>query len=199
MTTFPISPPAAPLFADVSFGIDRVVASTRSPFTLDETTFLHPGAAWSGSVTLPSMRAAEAAPWSAFLARLAGRDGTFTLNPPDRSVPFGTQVADFSVASAAAARASSIAVTMIAAATLLAGDRFSIADELHEVVVDVTADGGGNATLVFEPPLRAALTGGETVKVSPPRGVFRMVANDLRPDRKRDGTYALSFGFTEAF
>lgn len=199
MTTFPIAPPTVPRFGGVTFGIDRVVAATQSPFTLEETTFLHPGAAWSGSVSLPPMSAVQAAAWSAFLARLAGRDGTFTLNPPDRAAPFGTQTADFTVASAAAARATSISVTMVASATLLAGDRYSIADELHEVVVDATADGAGAATLEFEPPLRAALVGSETVKVSPPRGVFRMLVNDLRPDRNRDGTYSLGFGFREAF
>ena len=118
---------------------------------------------------------------------------------PDRAAPFGTQTADFTVAGAAAARATSLAVTMAAGATLLAGDRFSIANELHEVVVDVTADGLGAATLEFEPPLRAPLVGVETIKTTPPSGTFRLLKNDVRPVRNGDGTYSLSFGFREAF
>lgn len=199
MTTFPITPPGTPRFADAEFGIERVVAATESPFSLRQQVYVHPGAAWSGTVTLPRMSAAQAAPWSGFLARLEGMGGTFYLSPPDRAAPFGTQTADFTMAAAAAVRAASISVTMGANATLKAGDRISINDELKEIMVDATADGAGAATLEIAPPLRTALAGGETIKASPPRGIFRLTANDVRPQRDKAGKYSLAFAFREAF
>lgn len=198
MTTFPISIPATPRFREVDFGIQRVVGVTESPFELNQNIYAHPGAAWGGSVSLPQMSAAQGATWSAFAARLAGRSGTFLMAPPDRAAPFGTQSANFTVNGAHAERVTSLAVTMSVSATLLAGDRISIGQKLHEVVVDATADGAGAATLSIEPPLRVALTGGETVKCNPPEAEFRMMANDVRPVRNGDGTYSLAFEFREA-
>ena len=89
-------------------------------------------------------------------------------------------------------------VAMTAAATLLAGDRISIGALLHEVVVDATADGGGAATLTIEPPLRAALDGGETVKCDPPEIDLRLVTNNVGLTKDHRGLYRLSFAVREA-
>jgi hypothetical protein len=197
MTTFPINAPTTPGFTDVTFDLERVVGHTRSPFTFDDFFYVHPASAWSGTVSLPLMKAATAAPWSAFINELDGISGTFLMAPPDRSSPRGTQTANFTVSGAHAARVTSLAVTMTASATLLAGDRISIAQKLYEVATDATADGGGAATLEIRPPLKAAQVGGETIKCDPPEILLRLTSNKFGVKRNRHNNYSLSFAFRE--
>ena len=197
MTTFPITAPTA-AFRSATFGIKRVVGITSSPFTLREQVFAHPGAAWEGNVELVPMIGETAQEWAAFINRLAGRSGTFLMAPPDRSTPVGTQTANFTVASSAAIRATSISVDgMVASATLKAGDRIEIGNVIYEQVVDVAADGGGLATLTIEPPLKLALVGSETIQTTSMLGEFRLISNNVKSKHGPNGTYSLAFAFIE--
>ncbi len=197
MTTFPITAPTA-AFRSATFGIKRVVGITSSPFTLKEQVYAHPGAAWEGNVELVPMVGETAHEWAAFIHRLAGKSGSFLMPPPDRTSPIGTQTANFTVASSAALRATSISADgMVAAATLKAGDRIEIGNVIYEQVVDVTADGGGLATLTIEPPLKVALVGAETIQTTSMLGEFRLTSNDIHPKLGANGAYSLSFAFRE--
>ncbi len=197
MTTFPITAPTAD-YRSAEFGIERVVGVTGSPFTLRQQVYAHPGAAWTGKVTLVPMTGETAHAWGAFLDRLAGMSGSFLMAPPDRTTPEGTQTSNFTVASSAALRATSISVSgMGAAATLKAGDRIEIGNIIYEQVVDVTADGSGLATLTIEPPLKVALAGSETIQTTSMLGEFRLTSNNVRPTRNPNGAYSLSFAFRE--
>lgn len=200
MTTYPITMPTSPSgFVSVEFGLNRASSVTRSPYTLAEQAYYHPaGAAWEGSVTLPPMKLATAAPWSAFLANLQGSFGTFTLSPPDRRSPQGTQASSFTISGSAFARATTVGVNgMTAGATLLTGDRISIGGVLYELTADVTADGGGAGTIYFQPGLRIPLSGGEGVNCDPPTFEARMTRPDNMPKLDWDGTYTVSFAFHE--
>ncbi len=197
MTTFPITAPTAN-FRSAEFGIERVVGVTGSPFTLRQQVYAHPGAAWVGRVVLAPMQGETAHEWASFINRLAGISGSFLMEPPDRFEPEGTQTGDFTVASSAALRATSISASgMGAAATLKAGDRIEIGNIIYEQVVDVTADGSGLATLTIEPPLKVALAGSETIQTTSMLGEFRLTSNSVRPTRNPNGTYGLSFAFRE--
>ncbi len=196
MTTFPITAPTA-AYRSAEFGIERAVGVTTSPFALSQQVFAHPGAIWTGRVTLAPMVDATAHEWASFISRLAGMSGSFLMAPPDRDTPEGTQTANFTANGASAIRATSVAVNgMGSTNTLLAGDRISIGSIIYEQVVDVTASGGA-ATLTIEPPLRVALVGGETIKTTSMLGEFRLTSNEVRSVRQSDGTYRLSFGFRE--
>ena len=198
MTSFPITAPTSGGYQSASFGIERVVGKTMSPFTLREQVFAHPGAAWTGQITMAPMKGATAHEWAAFINRLAGVVGSFLMAPPDRTVPTGTQTANFAASGASAIRATSVSVSgMGASKTLLAGDRISIGNIIYEQVVDVTADGSGLATLTIEPPLRVALVGAGTIKTTAMLGEFRLTSNDVRASRRQDGTYKLAFDFRE--
>ncbi len=197
MTTFPITAPTA-AYRSATFGIKRVVGITSSPFTLREQVYAHPGAAWEGNVELVPMQGETAQEWASFINRLAGVSGSFLMAPPDRTAPEGTQTSNFAVASSAALRATSISVSgMDAAATLKAGDRIEIGNIIYEQVVDVTADGGGLATLTIEPPLKVALAGSETIKTTSMAGEFRLMSNDVKSKHQSNGTYSLAFAFLE--
>ncbi len=197
MTTFPITAPTA-AYRSAVFGIDRVVGITSSPFTLREQVYAHPGAAWVGNVELVPMQGSTAHEWAAFINRLAGKSGSFLMAPPDRTTPEGTQTADFTVASSASLRATSISASgMVAAATLKSGDRIEIGNIIYEQVVDVTADGGGLATLTIEPPLKVALVGSETIQTTSMLGEFRLMSNEVKSKHESNGTYSLSFAFRE--
>ncbi len=197
MTTFPITAPTA-AYRSAVFGIERVVGITSSPFSLREQVYAHPGAAWTGLVEMVPMVGETAHEWAAFINRLAGKSGSFLMAPPDRTTPEGTQTANFTVASSAALRATSISVSgMVAAATLKAGDRIEIGNIIYEQVVDVTADGSGLATLTIEPPLKVALAGSETIKTTSMLGEFRLMSNDVRRKLGANGAYILAFAFRE--
>ena len=49
------------------------------------------------------------------------------------------------------------------------GDLFSLGNYLHMLTADVTADGSGNATLVFEPTLRTSPSNNAALDISTPR------------------------------
>ena len=197
MTSFPITAPTAE-YRSAEFGIERVVGITGSPFTFRQQVYAHPGAAWTGKVTLVPMVGETAHEWASFISRLAGVSGSFLMAPPDRTSPVGTATSDFTVASSAALRATSISASSMGAnKTLKAGDRIEIGNIIYEQVLDVTANGSGEATLTIEPPLKVALAGAETIQTTSMLGEFRLTSNDVRPTRNPNGTYSLSFSFRE--
>lgn len=58
------------------------------------------------------------------------------------------------------------------------GGKFEVGGELKVLLSDTVADGGGGATLSFEPPMRRTPSNGAPVRVERPRAEFR-----LRTDR----------------
>jgi hypothetical protein len=188
MIVYPLTLPSAPGFSSFAMRIRRVAAVTASPFTGQQQVILHPGAWWEAEATVPSIGdATNARLWSAFLASLRGRSGTFLMGDPSRAVPRGAAGAGATLAVVSAtAGASSVALSGFTASqanALRAGDHLQIgtgaASRLHMVVMDASADGAGQLTAMIEPPLRAAHAAATAVTLNAPRGVWRLAANDL--------------------
>ena len=100
------------------------------------------------------------APIKAFIMKQRSKLNTFTVIPPIVSNAQGAATGTISVDGAITAGATSCTIDGMSASTsdiLKAGDyfRFSGQDKVYMAVADLDADGTGEGTLTFEPPLRA--------------------------------------------
>jgi hypothetical protein len=145
----------------MKWGLKSNTQSFVSPLSGYVQTTSQPGARWQCSLTLQTLAEADAALLQAWLAQLRGQENRALLYPFQRPLPRGTIVTGgVSVSGTPAFGATQMNLAGCGAAkTLLAGDFFTVAQELKMVTGNATADGSGNiAALAFEPPVRA-LTG----------------------------------------
>lgn len=154
--------PSSPGFRDAIFGLESNSQAFFSIFTKAARTTEYPGARWRGQFTLPPMRAAQAAQWQAFLVKLRGQAGRFYAGDPDYAVagPRGTAGGTGLVNGANQTGTALVTDgwTASQAALFRTGDyiAFDTASgrELKMITQDVASNGSGQATLVFEPPIR---------------------------------------------
>ena len=88
--SYPLTLPTATGITTQNWGLNRVVAVTESPFTLQQQIFEHEGSQWRCTMTLPPMKKDKASIWLAFFMSLRGRRGTFKLGDQDRKTIQGT-------------------------------------------------------------------------------------------------------------
>jgi len=158
----------------------RVIApaqSHRSPFDGTLQTGATQGPRWGASLTLRRMEEADIAEMQAFAVKLRGQANRALLYNFARSVPRGTITTSGVTVNGALA----IGATQLTLAgcgntkTLLTGDWIGVGGQLLMVVDGpYTSDGAGAmANVVFEHPLRAAVSSGAAVTLTKP--TFRMV------------------------
>lgn len=116
---------------------------------------------WMLTLTYPPKKREDFAPVIGAVAAAQGQFQTFTVVPPNLATPQGTQTSDTVVAASASAGATSVDLSGAgASATFKVGDvlKFSNHSKVYMLTSDSTADGGGLATLTFNPPLVSAVT-----------------------------------------
>lgn len=164
---------------------------------------------WALSLVSPeALRDGQAGMWKAMLLALRGSVNVLAAYDPSRPAPVGTLRGAPTLASALAYGDTSM--TLLAGAgqagkTLEAGDWLQIgagfgSSQLVLVMAAAVADGGGNITLSFEPPLRQAYPGGAAITWQRPRGYFRKPAGRVgwSPYSSRH-TLAMSADLVEAW
>jgi hypothetical protein len=182
----------------------RLVFNTRSflsPLSGDTQTRETPGARWACALSFEHLRRDEVATLEAFLARLRGAAGRFTIwnhareNP--RGVATGAPVVDGAANSGGtlATPGWTASVTNI----LRAGDLIGVNGELKQVVVDANSDALGKVTLTIEPPLRATPADGATITTVKPTATFRLLDDDQGGARYRRALTSLQFQAVESF
>jgi len=202
--TYPLSPPASPGFRTMGWSPRSVVAVSESPFSLSQQVYVHQGAAWSISVSLPPMVRDDAEGWVAWKLALNGREGTFTLGDPKGSTPRGTIAAGgIAVLGAHAARSRTIALQGgLEGATVLPGDYIQLGAgstaKLHKNLTAATFDASGHATLDIWPPLRGAVSDAAEVVTRNCVGLFRMTSNVMTWDIDEMSFYGIDFQAMEA-
>lgn len=168
----------------VQMGIRSNTARFPSPLTGTVQTVDRGGAAWLASLTWNAVSGADRAELMALVAELKGQSNRLRVpafDNPKRGAYGGTPT----VSAARAAGVSEVPVTGGAASVtnwIRRGDYFAIVvngePELKICTADAsTSAGGAIASLTFEPPLRAAVAGGEALWVEDgvlqrPQGVF---------------------------
>lgn len=200
MTT--LSLPTYKDFTEFRFSLASNIITFTSPLDGTVQTIEFPGARWMMTANLPPMRRSSAAAWQAFFAKLRGMSGRFYAGDHNATTPQGTALGTPLVKGA-----SQTGTTLITdgwsinqAGALLAGDYFQVGTELKMVVSTVASDGAGEATITFEPPLRAAPADDAPIITTNPVCVMRLANNDQAGwDITGSGIYGMAFSAVEVF
>lgn len=203
---YPLDHPTTPAFRSLRWGVRDVVATTRSPFTLQQEVQEFAGDSWSCQVSLPPMSRIDADRWIAWLLALRGQSGTFHLGDPTATPPKGTVPGAPVVAGTQAAGARTLATSGWTAARtgiLLAGDLIQIGTgatrRMHRILTDANSDGSGLATLDIWPALRREGAPNATaIVVTNCKATFRLASNDREWDVGEARFYGLGFSAVEA-
>jgi len=112
------------------------------------------------TLNFPPMTRAEFAPIKAFIMKQRSQLNSFTVIPPIVSNAQGVASGTISVNGALSAGVTTAEIDGMALSTdgiLKAGDyfRFTGQEKVYMAVEDLDADGSGEGTLTFEPPLRS--------------------------------------------
>lgn len=202
--TYPLSLPTSGI-RSIRMVARNSVAISQSPFSLSSQIYKFPGQTWEADVSLPAMNRATAEEWIAFLLKLNGQYGTFTMGDPSGATARGSasSSAGSPTVSSGTAGSQSLSITGAAANAstyLLPGDYLQLgsgsSSRLHKVLNTVSTDGSGAATIDIWPAIRSTASG--AVVVSNPKGIFRLNTSDSSWDIDEAITYGIVFGAAEA-
>lgn len=181
---YPLALPTSIGVAEITLRARNVVALSESPFTFRQQVFKHQGERWEASITLPTQRRDLIEPWIGFLLALKGQTGTFLLGDPSATTPRGS-LSQFSftvlVDGAQSSNSSSINLKGFPNSQtnlLVAGDYIQLGSSgtatLHKVLLPVSSNSNGKATVEIWPSLRRSLTDNESVVYTNTVGRFRL-------------------------
>ncbi len=147
------------------------VAAFISPLTGATRTLGRGGDRWQCSLIMPTLTNANRSILRAYLAKLRGRTHRAIIG--DHSyLRRGTQSANVTVNGAGQTGYALNITGATIGATLLAGDYFTVGNELKMITADATANGSGQMALAFVPALRVSPAGGAAVTITAPTGRF---------------------------
>ena len=200
MTT--LTMPTTPKVRMARFGLISTTQAFRSPLNGVVQTLELSGARWQGTWSYPPMERDQIAAWQAFLVKLRGMAGRFNGFDPKAVTPRGTATGTPAVKGGSQTGASLITDGWTAGVTgiMKAGDYFSVGGELKMVTADANSDGSGDATLAFEPPLRASPSNDAPLTVTSATATM-MLADDNQAQWDIDLLFyeGLTFSGLEAF
>jgi len=154
--------PTSPTASDASIGSEQntIVSVTTSGRV---QTRQIDGQKFTITLDYAPMTRSNFAPIKAFLMKQRSRLNTFTVIPPVVSNAQGVASTVISTNASVSAGATTCTIDGMTTSTngiLKAGDyfRFTGQDKVYMAVEDLDADGSGEGTLTFEPPLRTDVT-----------------------------------------
>jgi len=174
MTTYAF--PSSPIPSALSWQLLTNTQAFTSPLNNTVQTLELAGARWAATLNFTNLTETQARPLIAFLAKLRGMANRATVYDHSYTVQ-GVATGTPRVKGASQTGASLITDGWTFSTTniLKAGDLIGVNSELHMVVADVNSDSGGNATLTIEPPLRSSPADNDTITVTNPTAVMRLV------------------------
>lgn len=145
-------------------------------------TIALPGSYWYCTVSWPTLNQTRWRSLEAFLASLEGAAGRFYFGPQHAKAPVGTGAGTPLVAGGSQIGSSLVTDGWTPSSAILkAGDYFhfdvSGTRELKIVTADVTANGSGQATIQFKPPIRRSPADNAALVTASPSCVM-MLADD---------------------
>lgn len=200
--TYPVALPTTKTPKDVAPTLQSQVGMTRSPFALGQQTYAWPNEMWSMSFSLPPMARAAAEVWVAFLLSLNGLEGSFLAGQPGYTTPQGTWSGQSPLVNGASQTGKSLIIDgLTAGATGKAGDYFQLGttstSRLYKLTKDFTANGSGQATIDFQPRLRATPGDNAALTLASPKGMFMLSQNQVGWSIGEAMIYGLSFACME--
>lgn len=176
-----IPTPAGLYFTDVEIWNDRVSAAMVSPYTGAQQIQKLPWDAWGFTGGLLPYDPAKAGLLKSFLMQLAGKVNTFKLPVPGSKYPISNYTGVEGLVNGAGQTGRSIITDgwAINKPIVAEGDHFNIGDELFVATSAVASNGTGQATLTFEPPMKAIPANNAPMKVKEPFLLLRATRDDI--------------------
>lgn len=203
--TYPLTLPTHTGIRSSRFELVRRTAVVESPFSGKIQVHSYDSfAQWKATIELPRMKKPDWQLWTAFFLKLRGRRGTFLMGDPDYTDNTGLASGTLTTSGAASAGANSVTITGLSLSqtnSFKAGDYISLNSQLLMIIDNANSNGSGNATVEFEPQLKADVSSGTSVKYSsedPPVGKFRLDTDITGWDADMASTYIMTFSCTEA-
>lgn len=201
--TYPIDFPTSFGVSDFTIGLDHAVAVSESEFTFETQVQEHQGVAWEISATLELLNRDQAEAYNAFILKLGGRKGTFTMSVPGsetaRGIATGTPLVNG--ADQTGQELVTDGWTPSQTGILKAGDFFQLGSgsttTLHKVLDDVDSDGSGNATITFAPKIVSAPADNAAITVASPKGLFKLKNNLIPVNIKPPNQHSVTFSARE--
>ena len=170
----------------------------ESPLTGSMQTQQLPGARWMTNITIEGVISEDdQAALQIFNLKMRGRAGRIAvpnLGYRRRGTGGGTVL----VKGASQVGATLITDGWTAGSTMKVGDFFQIGTEMKMVVANATADGSGNMTIVFEPPLRSIPADNAAINYTTPTVVMMPIGDLASWTYEADDIMLFSFEFMEA-
>jgi hypothetical protein len=186
-------------FQSVSFGIRYNSQNFASPLNGFTQSIELPGAKWFATYNVRPYRYAEAAPLRAFLAKLRGRANTFYGYDPAAlllGAGGGTPLINGAGQTGSTLVIDGAPINMTG--WLRESDYFEVNGELKMVTEDVHTNGSGQATIIFEPPLRYIPADNAPLNITSPRCKMQLVDDDAALWPTSPGRYqTISFSAIE--
>jgi hypothetical protein len=184
------------------WALESNTQSFNSPLSRSIQTRELTGSRWLANMIFTDLSNTEARVLAAFLAQLRGQSGRFFLFDHSHSSPRGVGTGSPLVNGASQTGTSLITDGWTPSQTniMRAGDYVEFNNELKMVVADVNSDGGGNATLTVEPPMRSSPANNAVITVT--QATATMMLQDDAQARwvNRPGTFSsFSVSAVEAF
>jgi len=148
--------PSVPNFTDSSFFLQANTQQFESPLNKAVQRVQLSGPRWIATFSLPPMTKAIASEWITFFNDLRGNLNTFNAFDPEGKTPRGSG-GGVPLVNGASQTGNTLITDgwpISINGILLKGDYFSVNGELKQITQNINSDGGGNATLTFEPNLR---------------------------------------------
>lgn len=181
--SFPLTFPTTGI-REIVFTPRKVVGVNTAPDSLVAQTYEWPGERWEAQVTPPPLARQDGEAFAAFLVSLRGPVGSVLLGDPAGATPLGSASATPGtpqVDGAHSARSRTLALKTglgTVANYLRAGSWLSLGTgssrRLHKILVDVSLDSSGKATLDIWPSLRSAVSNNAPVYLSSTTGKFML-------------------------
>jgi len=153
--------------------------SFTSPLTGATQTLSLPGDKWAFTFIYDFVSRTDADTVAVFMTKLRGMGNRFKTGNPARSTLLGAGGGTPLVKGASQTGASLLTDGWpLSTAILKAGDYFEVNSEYKLVAADVTSDGSGNATITFEPPLRASPADNAPITLSGAGATFMLANKD---------------------
>ncbi len=188
----------------ISWGLSANTRVFESPLNRSTQTVEAPGARWFATLNFNTLNDSDATTMRVFLTQLRGMSGRFYLYDHSRQTPLGNPSGSPTVSGALQTGNSLVTAGWPASTTglLLPGDYIGInnGQELKLVTQQVDSDASGNATIIFEPPIRNSPGDGTAIVYNKPTCIMRLSSDDASIwSVTPSGLHSLSVSCVEAF
>ena len=194
--SYPLTFPTSVFPVTQSWSIQRQAGVSESPFTGKQQTVEFDYAKWKVNVSFPPMRRTNGSEFISFLTKLHGRRGTFLMGDADRRTPSNSISGDVTINGTFAVN--SVVLTVSGTTAFSKGDMIQLGSGASTRLYMIVSDQSGSSAIQIEPKLKTAVSSGDVVTYTNPKGIFRMDSNNQMWDTNAVSNYGISFSCTEA-